>query len=60
LLWIDLGLKVKEGKLNAAAGAIGDARRASEEWVRRLGWDGDTLQRKAEAMQELVDSYARA
>ncbi len=38
---------------------MGVARRASEEWVRLLGWNGNTLHRKAEEMQELVDTHTK-
>jgi hypothetical protein len=59
ILWISLGGKVKHAKLDPTAEALQDAQRASEEWVRRLGWDSNMLHRKAVEMQELVDTYMK-
>ena len=39
--------------------ALRDVRRASEEWIRLLGWDKHTLEQKSDEMQQLVDTYMK-
>ncbi len=61
VLWTNIGLKADKAKKDSTEEAMrDDVRRASEKWVKLLGWDDDTLHRKAEEMQELVDDYIRS
>lgn len=59
-LWTSLGGRGKHAKQDATADTLQKVRRASEEWVRRLGWDTDMLHRKADQMQDLIDMYMYA